>query len=476
MSETGWGCRRALNRACLNALGLSVLAAQSLVAQGTALRAPPAPGLAAIAGVVDDSLRGGPLVGATVAVMGAPRTALTDPSGLFRLDSIPAGTIRLLVRHPLLDTLLITVSTAPFAVTADRLEEIALATPTLDAVRSNLCPRGGVRAGNGMLAGRVDDADTGAPLSNALVTLVYSEQGVVDANDRVRRARTDADGLYAICGIPETLQGTVQATAGGHATADVPVSTRAKMIETASFLVGSDQRTDSGTVGAAVLAGRITDVAGRPLRDVQVGVEGGAGVAVTAENGTFLLRELPSGTTTASVRKIGYAPATATVHLRKFKPESLTIALSVASQVLAPVTVTAKADQELERLGFNDRLKMGNRSNFLFPEQLEKQQFDRFTDLFRSVPGFAATRAGNYYFLQSSRALSGGTQGCVNVFVDKVRFEQLSPGDLDAAFPVGTIGAIESYPSDASTPSEFRLPGRNCATVVVWTKHRLNRP
>lgn len=467
---------RALGRGTLTAIGILALAGGPLGAQATQLRAPPAPGLAAIAGVVDDSLRGGPLIGATVTVMGTANVARTDLSGLFRLDSIPVGTIRLIVRHPLLDTLLITVSTAAFAVTADRLDEIALATPTLGVVRDNLCPRGGVRAGNGMLAGRVDDADTGVPLANALVSLVYSEKGVADANDRVRRARTDADGLYAICGIPETLEGTVQATGGGRATADVPVSTRSKLLETASFLVGSDQRTDSGTVGAAVLAGRITDVAGRPLRDVQVAVEGGSGVALTAENGTFSLRELPSGTTTASARKIGYAPATATVHLRQFAPESLAIALSVASQVLAPVTVLARADRELERLGFNDRLKMGNRANFLFPDQIEKQQFSRFTDLFRSVPGFAATRSGNYYVLQSSRAVSGGTQGCVNIFVDKIRFEQLSPGDIDAAFPVGTIGAIESYPSDATTPSEFRLPGRNCATVVMWTKHKLNRP
>ena len=468
--------RYALSAAALTAAAALALGPRSLDAQVTELRAPPAPGFAAIAGVVDDSLRRGPLAGAAVSVLGVPRIAYTDPSGLFRLDSIPPGTIRLLVRHPLLDTLLITVTTAPFAVIADRLDEIALATPTLASVRDKLCPRGGVRAGDGMLVGRVDDADTGAPVANALVSLVYSAQGVADASDRVRRARTDIDGLYAICGIPETLEGTVQATGGGHATADVPVSTRAKALETASFLVGADQRTDSGTVGDAVLAGRIIDVAGRPLRDVQVAVEGGASVAVTGEDGTFTLRQLPSGTTTASARKIGFAPTTKTVHLRKFAPESLSMVLPVASQTLAPVTVTAKADQELDRLGFNERLKMGNRGNFIFPDQIEKREFDRFTDLFRTIPGFIVTRAGNNQLLQSARAVNGGQQGCVNIFVDKIRYEQLTAGDIDAAFPVGTIGAIESYPSDASTPSEFRLPGRNCATVVMWTRMKLNRP
>src|SRR6185369_12306248 len=79
--------------------------ATTLLAQPTGLRAPPARGFGAVAGVVDDSLRGGALRGATVALIGTSLRTTTDQDGFFRLDSIPPGEAQLAVLHPLLDTL-----------------------------------------------------------------------------------------------------------------------------------------------------------------------------------------------------------------------------------------------------------------------------------------------------------------------------------------------------------------------------------
>ena len=78
----------------------------------------------------------------------------------------------------------------------------------------------------------------------------------------------------------------------------------------------------------------------------------------------------------------------------------------------------------------------------------------------------------------SIRRTSGAESnaGCVNIFVDRTPFTQMTPGDLDGAFPVGMIGAIESYASAAETPAEFRMTGRSCATIVAWTKMKLSQP
>jgi hypothetical protein len=153
------------------------------------------------------------------------------------------------------------------------------------------------------------------------------------------------------------------------------------------------------------------------------------------------------------------------------------VALAAGTRVLAPVTVTATADKALDKIGFTERLKMGSPSNFLTPDQLAKREnVAQLTDLFRVIPGFIVQRAGdNKSILASSRSVNGGQQGCVNIFVDRMPFQQLSPGDLDAAFPVNMIGAIESYPSGATTPAEFRISGQSCATVVIWTKLKLSR-
>ncbi|HVZ49091.1 MAG TPA: carboxypeptidase-like regulatory domain-containing protein, partial [Gemmatimonadaceae bacterium] len=255
--------------------------------------------------------------------------------------------------------------------------------------------------------------------------------------------------------------------------AEVAVSTERRILATAGFLVAM---TPQGGTGSAVLTGRITDVAGRPVQDAQVAVEGGKQITRTAADGTFRLTELPSGTTNASVRKIGFAPAQQAVHLRRSEPQSMALSLSAAARALAPVTITAEADKALDKLGFTERLKMGNKSNFVLPEEMKKYENLKLTDIFRSMPGFIVQKAdNNNSILASSRAVNGGQQGCVEIFVDRIPFEQMAAGDLDAAFPPYTIAAIESYPSPATTPIDFRMSGKACATVVIWTKLKLNR-
>jgi hypothetical protein len=350
---------------------------------------------------------------------------------------------------------------------------VSIATPSVARFRDSFCPRGGVRVGQAIIAGRVDEADTGEPLANAVVSLVYTDGGP-STSPRVRTARSNANGFYAICGVPENIEGTVQAAVGTHASAEVGVSTKANVLVTAGFLVVTGS--DTGT-GSAVLRGRITDVAGRPVADAQVAVEGGKSIARTAEDGTYSLTDLPSGTTNASVRKIGFAQAFRTVHLRKSEPQVLNVQMAAGTRQLAPVTITATADKALDKLGFTERLKMGSPNNFLTPDQIAKREnVAQLTDLFRMMPGFIVQNGGaNKSVLASSRAVNGGQQSCVNVFVDRMPFQQLTAGDLDAAFPLYTIGAIESYPTGATTPAEFRLTGQSCATVVIWTKMKLNR-
>lgn len=457
--------------------GLLASGARVAAAQRVDLRAPPAVGFAAIVGVVDDSLRGGPLAGATIALIGTSVRTTTDRDGLFRLDSLPAGEAQIAVLHPLLDTLFLAVTSPKFTLVVGRLEEIAFATPALARIRERSCPRGGVATGNGMLTGRVDDADSDKPIAGAVVSLVYTDPRSGSPIQRVRTARTRDDGLYAICGLPETLSGTVQSGVGVVSSSEVPVIMKEQLLATASFLMGAPPGKDSTVRGSAVLSGRVTDVAGAPLRDVQVAVEGGNAIAVTGPDGTFALRGLPSGTTSAVIRKIGYSPALRTVHLRKAEPQRLAVSLSEGVRTLAAVTITGTMEPALKKVGFTDRRNMGFRSAFLLPADLEKRQAKQFTDLFRTMSGFRVTTSGLGQIVEGTRSSGGGAMaGCVNIFVDRVAFEQMSAGDLDSAFPMSMIGAVETYASSTDVPAEFQMSGRACATIVAWTKMRLGKP
>jgi len=468
---------RSASGALAVALACVALVAAAPVAQAQRgdLRAPPAKGFAALAGVVDDSLRGGPLKGATVAIIGTSLRATTDQGGFFRIDSIPPGEVQFALLHPLLDTLFLIVTSPKFTLAADHLEELGIATPPLARVNLQVCPRGGVATGQAMLAGRVDYADDDQPVVGAVVSLVYTDPRSGTPIQRVRTSRSRGDGLYVICGLPETLTGTVQASIGAASSSEIPVAMKEQFLSTASFLMGKPSK-DSVNRGSAVLTGRVTDVTGAPMAQAQVAVEGGAAIAVTGADGTFSLAGLPSGTTSAVVRKIGYSPALRTVHLRAKEPQRLTVALTAGVRALPTVTVTGTMDAALKKLGFNERRNMVARSSFLLPADIEKKQARQFTDLIRNMNGFRVTDSGMGQMIEGTRGSGGAQAGCVNVYVDRVAFEQMSPGDLDSAFPVNNIGAIETYASANETPAEFTMPGRACATIVVWTKVKLSKP
>lgn len=446
-------------------------------AQGTGLRAPPAPGFAAIAGVVDDSLRGGPLVGASVVVIGTSLRTTTDRGGFFRIDSIPPGEATLVVMHPLLDTLSLTITTPRFPVLAGRLEEIGLSTPAMALFRDRLCPRSASPYRNGVLAGRVDEADKDGPITNAVVSLVYVDPAAGSPMQRVRTVRTRDDGMYVICGLPETIVGTVQAAVGTVSSSEVAVITKDQPLATTSFILSTGPRAaDRVITGNAVLTGRVTNVAGTPIKEAQVAVEGGTVVGVTGEDGMFTLRGLPSGTTSAVIRKIGFAPAMRTVHLRAAEPIRLSVALSEGARSLPTVTVTGKLEMALKKVGFSDRKNFGARSAFLGPEDIAKQNPRQPSDLFRMMPGFKVRASGMGSIVEASRTSGSELAGCVNIFVDRTPFQQMTPGDFDNAFPISMIGAVEGYASAAETPAEFRMGGRSCATIVAWTKMKLSSP
>jgi hypothetical protein len=250
---------------------------------------------------------------------------------------------------------------------------------------------------------------------------------------------------------------------------------KAQFLATASFLLSKAPK-DSSTRGSAALSGRVTDVTGAPLASAQVAVEGGNAIAVTGADGTFALSGLPSGTTSAVIRKIGYSPALRTVHLRKTEPQRIAVTLAEGVRTLAAVVVTGVMEPALKKVGFTDRRAMGMRSQFLLPADIERRNASTFTDLFRAMSGFRVTASGMGQSIEATRSQGGSMAGCVNVFVDRVAFEQMSPGDLDQAYPVSMIGAVETYPSATETPGEFQMPGRACATIVAWTKMKLSKP
>lgn len=341
-------------------------------------------------------------------------------------------------------------------------------TPFYEDAKARFCARGGVSNGPAIFIGRVLDAETDAPISAANISLVYTDSTSFTPTDRVRRVRAGDDGSFGICGLPERYAGTVQATHGALSTAEVPVAANDQLLGAMMLALNV-----SGS-STAVLRGHVTVKGGTPVPGAQVAVQGATSIAITGADGAFTLNDLPSGTQAAVVRKIGFAPVTIGVNLSTRKPAELTVVLSEA-QILAAVRIVGKMDDALQKVGFTGRQK-SSLGHFIGPDEIERRRPLMFTDLLQTASGFRVTNSGGGRIVQSTRTASSSSDGCVNVFVDRTPFEQVQPGDLDAAFRPGDIGAIELYPSPNDVPADFHVSGRECATIAMWTKMRLSRP
>lgn len=453
--------------------------------------------MASLTGSVVDSIHGVvPLPGATVKVGATGRQAVTDSGGRFQIDSIPPGEHSLILIHPLLDTLGVSIATraVPFQPGAPLAVELAV--PSAQRVIELSCAPAWRARGPSAMVGKVLDADTDSPLVGAKVSLVWQELSLTDLRKvpRVREATVGADGSYKICGLPSGIDGTVQATFNGRKTAVVsvvmeetnPLGFQSLRIgtsvlaeapaDTGARASGSAASADTAPRrlrGQARLTGRVINAAGAPVANARVDVQGTGAAALSRQDGTFGFNDLPSGTQALVVRQLGFEPVEMAVELSSRQPKQVTVTMSKPARVLETVAVTAeKSTAGLDQVGFNRRHKIGF-GYFMTTEDIEKRQATRMTDLFRTVPSLRVVPSGMDYVVESARDVGGG--GCVRYVVDGTPYQVLYPGDIDRLMPPHEVAAVEVY-SGSSTPAEFQQAGgSSCTTVVMWSRFKVRK-
>ena len=462
--------------------------------------APPLP-IATLTGTVYDSLHRAPLGEALVSIEGTTRMTSTNRLGLFLLDSIPPGTHRMRVDHPVLDSLGIVMVTAPFELKDGDESTMQLAIPSAETLVEVSCPAARRNLGPGAVIGRLLDADTDEPVAGARVSVAWLEMSLnagLRKIPRLREALSTADGMFRICGLPANFEGTLQAQLKGITTSEVRVKAEGFPLVVQGLKIGNPNTvvaaaTDSAAqrrqkeaatgptfsaarlqTGNAVLNGRVVNAAGQPVVGARVDVIGTPGATLTRENGEFSISGLPSGTQSVVVRQIGFAPEERPVELSTRAPARIEIAMSRPATVLNTVVVRADRDVGLERVGFSQRKKSGG-GYYLDGDDIVKRAPNMLTDLFRTIPGLRVVPSGNGidYQVESARAVVGS---CVRYFVDGAPFEAVFPGDVDRLLPPGEIAAIEVY-NGISVPAQFQQAGNSsCAAIVLWSKQRVDRP
>jgi hypothetical protein len=439
---------------------------------------------------VIDSLHDVLLRGALVRVDQSTREGFTDSLGRFHIDSVPAGQHRLVIMHPLLDTLGISLVSQPMTFLGGSEKVVDLSVPSAETLVSLFCPPARRALGPAALVGFVHDADTDAPAQGAKVSLLYYESDPLGLkkSPRVREAQIGKDGAYRICGLPPQLSGKLQVFRNGVQTGEVPVvlgDSGAQVLAMRSMSIASQVQTvavaskDTGggapkmvQKGKARVTGRVLNKYGQPLAHARVELQNTGQATLTKANGEFTLDSLPSGTQTLEVRQLGYSPTDVPVELSMARPENVTVKMADYVPVLSEMRVTAQKEKGLLDVGFTDRKKSGM-GYYLDSDQLKMRQTNQFSDMLRTVPGLRVVPAGDgTNVIQSSRDPTGG---CVTFYVDGSPWQQMTPGDLDTFVRPEEVGALEVY-NGSTTPPQFTQPGMSgCTTVVIWTKRRIDR-
>jgi hypothetical protein len=408
-------------------------------------------------------------------IEGAKTTIVTDSLGKFRIDSLPPGTYQVGVFHPLLDTLGLTIATKPFHVGPDSATFIVLAVPSAATIIRRECPVRPRAQGTSAVIGQVHDPETLLPVAGAEVSIAWS-QIEVSKEAGVRRTphviydSTNATGAYRICGLPNSMQATLQAKRGKSVTAEIPIALGEEESElfTRTLLLS---HFDSGAkAGSATVSGRVVLEGAATNAGSRVEVVGTDQVALTNDKGEFTITKLPSGTQVLLARHLGFGAQTAAVDLTSHAAQRVTMKLPKFVAMIDPVVVNAKRVANLDRVGFSQRKNTGQ-GFYLGPDQLKDKHPNRITDILRSVPGLRVSSTPDGDVVSSSRSAGLGGD-CVQYYVDDMPWQSAEPGDVNQFVNASEVVAVEVY-QGSTTPAQYSRGMGSCTTIVLWTKFKI---
>jgi TonB-dependent SusC/RagA subfamily outer membrane receptor len=169
-----------------------------------------------------------------------------------------------------------------------------------------------------------------------------------------------------------------------------------------------------------VVTGTVTDaISQRPIAGAQVMLSGTRTGAATNEAGVYTIGNVPPGSVTISVRRIGYAPMERTAVVAEGQPTTVNFALVVQVRTLSEVVVTGT-------VGATTRREVGNSISAVRMDALEDSPTPQVEDIIGArVPGAAIIRnegvagAGASIRVRGINSLTQGNRPLI--YVDGVR-------------------------------------------------------
>jgi hypothetical protein len=415
-----------------------------------------------VRGVAFDSLRGQPLRGALVVVLGAAQVSTTDSQGRFRFDSVPTGRHTFVVQHVVLDSVGFS-GLSKRATIRDGTEEVLVAVPSFSSLWRLACDSVPPKSDTGFVYGTIRGAVDGLPVAGAFVDLTWDDLDFDKSNGLTKRrvhgaARTDSVGSYTVCGVPVRHWLRIDAGAASGASGQIDLPPTDLHVQRRDLLIGYSASADSTRRGT--ISGLLTGGDGTPFADALVIVDDTTEVRTDAD-GRFIVSNVPIGTRQVEVLSIGMVPVVTAVNVLPLDTARVAMELRKVT-MLDVVRVTASrrgrmivaALEERKRNGFGHLLEAGDIA-----------RHPTLSGVFSNLPGLTVRQSSGDVALYAQDGRGG--ECTLTVFIDGARmaFAALSmvqPHDLLA---------VELFARAQSVPLEFRNTERktSCGVILLWT-------
>ncbi len=154
--------------------------------------------------------------------------------------------------------------------------------------------------------------------------------------------------------------------------------------------------------------------------------------------------------------------------------EAVTLELRVSRQAIpiAPLVVTARADQRLQ--GFHERLlKRYAFGQFVTKEQIARRPGVSASELLRFVPGVRLVSIPPCHGCVDENMIymRGGADQCLaTVLIDGMEVKQGVGMPIDATLTPDMLEGVEVYPNPGTVPPQLGVFSNQCGVVAFWLK------
>jgi hypothetical protein len=217
------------------------------------------------------------------------------------------------------------------------------------------------------------------------------------------------------------------------------------------------------------LRGVVSDSAGAPISNANVGIVALKELTRTDDHGRFAFRKLPPGEVEVSVRRLGYQPHSVYVVVTPASVDSLSVKLVPQPAALEGVAVSAAGFRRRQGIEEFHQRRIRGLGDYITREEILSRGTNKPTDLLRNMAGIRIVN------------LRGGGTGVRFMSASSMRRDcapmlwidgQKAPGMEIDALSASDLEGIELYNGPSTTPMQFAQSASSstCGTIIVWSR------